>query len=349
MTPNAAQRFTVHKPSQASYWRAVILFGRNVASYKFALGKALLDLAQEQREEVTLDELAAPYSDAICEHLKVSDKQGTSKSSRFLDACRGFNAGSLTRDQLIGATSQLGFNNVIDAFHVVDKDELPIRFFTDERSSTTKGIRLTSELLELATGNAASDFEIETEARWRLVETAWEMNLPTRLLTVELDPDLDQLVPRRGSGRTPITSARGALNGYQKGFCFYCFRPLTLDTGNPDIANVDHFLPHSLGTRGWNQSINLDGVWNLVLACPECNGTAEKGARLPAKEYLERLHIRNEFLIGSHHPLRETLIAQTGGSEKERVLFLQTQWVEAQELGLSASVWKAEPLGASPF
>jgi len=32
-------------PSLASYWRSVILFGRNVASYKFALAKSLLEIA----------------------------------------------------------------------------------------------------------------------------------------------------------------------------------------------------------------------------------------------------------------------------------------------------------------
>jgi len=204
-------------------------------------------------------------------------------------------------------------------------------------------------LSDLANGGSVNDFATETEARWRLVETAWEMSLPTRLLTVELDSELDQLVPRNGVRRAPITSARHALNGYQKGFCFYCFKPLTLEKGSPDIANVDHFLPHALSTRGWNPSINLDGVWNLVLACPECNSTVEKGARLPAKEYLERLHQRNEFLIGSHHPLRETLIGQTGNSESERARFLQHQWVSAQEFGLSTSIWNTEPLEDPPF
>ena len=32
-------------PSLESYWRSVILFGRNVASYKFALAKSLLEIA----------------------------------------------------------------------------------------------------------------------------------------------------------------------------------------------------------------------------------------------------------------------------------------------------------------
>jgi hypothetical protein len=39
MTP-----FTDVQPSLDNYWRAIILFGRNVAAYKFALGKTLLGL-----------------------------------------------------------------------------------------------------------------------------------------------------------------------------------------------------------------------------------------------------------------------------------------------------------------
>lgn len=32
-------------PSLESYWRSAILFGRNVASYKFALAKSLFEIA----------------------------------------------------------------------------------------------------------------------------------------------------------------------------------------------------------------------------------------------------------------------------------------------------------------
>ena len=39
--------------------------------------------------------------------------------------------------------------------------------------------------------------------------------------------------------------------------------------------------------------------------------------------YVERLHLRNEFLIASHHPLQPTLIAQTGTSAHERTAMLQ--------------------------
>ena len=67
----------------------------------------------------------------------------------------------------------------------------------------------------------------------------------------------------------------------------------------------------------------LDGVWNLILACKQCNrGVGGKFAQVPTLGLLERLHTRNEFLISSHHPLRETLIGQTGDSEPKRRSFL---------------------------
>jgi len=46
-------------------------------------------------------------------------------------------------------------------------------------------------------------------------------------------------------------------------------------------------------------------------------------AQVPNLGLLERLHTRNEFLISSHHPLRETLIGLTGGAQPERRSFLK--------------------------
>ncbi len=48
-----------------------------------------------------------------------------------------------------------------------------------------------------------------------------------------------------------------------------------------------------------------------------------KAVRVPKVQYLERLSRRNEYLIWSHHPLRETLIAQTGATPAKRRDFLQ--------------------------
>ncbi|MBP6117296.1 MAG: hypothetical protein KA498_11740, partial [Neisseriaceae bacterium] len=74
----------------------------------------------------------------------------------------------------------------------------------------------------------------------------------------------------------------------------------------------------------------LDGIWNLVLSCPSCNrGEGGKFDRLPAPSLLDRLHQRNEYLISSSHPLRETLMQQTGASASARQRFIQTVYTEA--------------------
>lgn len=324
--------FTEVRPTLENYWRSIILFGRNVASYKFALGKSLLELAPKGQELIPLTDLAEPFSRNICEHLQVADKQATSAQSQFLDACRSFNSGTMTQDELVGTTTKRGFVNVIDAFHVVHDGEIGTRFFQDERRGTTKGIRLTDELLELAELCQFRDLGSEVEARWRLVETAWELNLPSRVLSVDYQEKGDLLVVgNQEFERKAITSCRDALNGYQKGKCFYCFDDISIVAGVEQFADVDHYFPHTLKPHGFGDTV--DGVWNLVLSCRICNrGPNGKFALLPKIRFLNRLHTRNNFYIQSHHPLRETLMQQTGVSEKERIAFLQQRYQEAKEI-----------------
>lgn len=231
-----------------NYWRSVILFGLNVASYKCALGKSLLELKNRGNDLVTLEELALPFARHIVDHLRKADKQATSRSSQFLNECRKFNRGEIDESRLSAITAKLGFVNVIDAFHIVNGKEIPTRFFLDERKSG-RGIRLTHNLYVLRDPQALS-LEQEAEARWRLVETAWELNLSRNLVTVSYDGDSQDLYADRSMRRVTITSCRGALNGYQKGKCFFCFGPIELRRGSRDIAEVDHFFPHVLRARG---------------------------------------------------------------------------------------------------
>jgi hypothetical protein len=332
--------FTEVQPTLENYWRSIILFGRNVASYKFALGKSLFELAQERQELVSLDQLAEPFARNVCQHLQLADKQATSNSSRFLDACRKFNANEIGQEELLDTTTKLGFNNVIDAFHVVHDGEIGVRFFTDERKGSEKGIRLTQDLFQLTEHFQYRNLPAEIEARWRLVETAWELKVPRHVLSVGYDSDSELLVVNDARlERRAITGCRDALNGYQKGKCFYCFGDISVEGSSMDLADVDHFFPHALKPHGLGGL--LDGVWNLVLSCQSCNrGAKGKFAQLPELRFLERLHKRNNFFIGSHHPLRETLIQQTGGTEPARRQFLQSTYQVAKKLLIRN--WKPE-------
>src|SRR5688500_8327356 len=120
-------RFVHVNPGPDAYWRAVIRFGQHSASYKFALGEALLSLAADGRATVPLEELATPFARAVCRHLAHSDRQGTAARSKFLDACRRHIRGELPFDHLVGITRRLGFVNVIDAFHRVGDTDVGVR------------------------------------------------------------------------------------------------------------------------------------------------------------------------------------------------------------------------------
>lgn len=173
------------------------------------------------------------------------------------------------------------------------------------------------------------------------------MNIAQHLIGVQYDTQSQQLyvVSDKQFRRKNITSSRGALNGYQLGRCFYCFDVIHL-TENTD---VDHFFPHML-QKVWAeaQQYHLDGIWNLVLACEQCNRGAEgKFALLPDIELLHRLDKRNEHLICSHHPLRETLILQTGKTTSVRRAFLQHIYQQAKAKLIHT--WKPKTLRDRPY
>ncbi len=45
------------EPTLENYWRAIVLFGENTASYKFAFAKALYDLKPAKNDLVRFEEL----------------------------------------------------------------------------------------------------------------------------------------------------------------------------------------------------------------------------------------------------------------------------------------------------
>lgn len=331
-------------PTLENYWRGVILFGRNVASYKFALAHALYDVDKSGSDLVTLEDLAIPFGRHLCQHLLHAPKQITSRGSQYLEACVQFNNGEISQDKLTETTVRLGFNNVIDAFHNVNAGEIEKRFFLDERK-TAKGIRLTDNFYQLSERQQYQNLVYETNARWNLVEQAWAMGVSRNLVAIEFDEQDQLLFSHINARRVNITSCRDSLNGYQKGRCFYCFRPISLVPGDSELADVDHFIPW----MARNEVNNINGVWNLVLACQCCNrGEAGKFAHLPSRKLLQRLHARNEYFIQSKLPLHETIVSQTGGKPVQRKDFLETNWQAAKNNRLFHT-WEPKAEGEATF
>ena len=67
---------------------------------------------------------------------------------------------------------------------------------------------------------------------------------------------------------------------FEDNTCFYCGCKLSRS------AHVDHVIPWAF--------VKADHLWNFVLACPKCNH--KKNDRLPTKEGLSRVIVRNEHL-----------------------------------------------------
>ena len=52
------------------FWRAVILYGLNTATYKIALGKALINLTEADQTNISMHELAVKFFDLYQDRIK---------------------------------------------------------------------------------------------------------------------------------------------------------------------------------------------------------------------------------------------------------------------------------------
>ena len=162
------------------------------------------------------------------------------------------------------------------------------------------------------------------------METAWELGVNRSLMSIGYNTETEQLFALDDKNRRKsVTGSRDALSGYQQGECFYCSTNLEVEGSEEVFPEIDHFFPHVLKSMQFGAEI--DGVWNLVLACKDCNrGEGGKFAQVPSLRLLEKLSARNEFLISSHHPLRETLMMQMGKQPESRKGFLNNYYNRAK-------------------
>ena len=332
-------QFQINDPSLESQWRAIILFGKNSATYKFAFAKSLLGLIEKEQNKISLNELAIPYANSIVEHLKKNNKQGSASSSKFLQGCRNYINEKIAKEELYSLTEKYGFVNVVDAFQKVNGGTVPDLFYEKNYRKGKKEIVVTDNLLKIKELFQYRNLEQEVEARWNLVETAWSLQINPNLLEVKYDENKSFFfIETNSMRRIDITSVRDSLNGYQKGKCFYSYQDISINKNHLNICEVDHFLPHSNKIAHSSTGANINGVWNLVLA--ESNINLNKKTKIPEIRFLHRLFNRNEFYIESKHPLAETIINQTGSTKESRRRFLETQY----NLALTHSIqqWKPE-------
>lgn len=291
------------------YWRAVILYGLNTATYKIALAQCLISFSEQGLTKVTMPQMAEAFFDIYLKRLENGKPQLLlpDRMTVMERVVMQFNTGSFSRKQAIDEVERAAFGDVIPRFHTVNDSPLPVKFY----DYTKNGLVLTDNLYEAVSGGGKETLKAELGSRWDLLEAAFEMHREES----ELINDIRQFYLSKGYARTDITHTRPVLNGYQNGVCFYCGELMA-----GDDVHVDHVIPRQL--------LYHDEIWNLVLAHNFCN--LQKSDSLPGPAYIQKLIDRNEHFIASNHPIKKRLIQQMGKTHIERNRFVWKTYEDAK-------------------
>ena len=329
--------------SLTNNFRSIFLIGANTATYKFALAKSLLEL--NNQTFVSLDDLSSIFAKHLIEHIQTGKRQIQGKgTAKLLNALYLYTQEQISEELMLHVTRTEGFKCVLDAFHNLPKKQQASKFFEKTIQDKKQGITLTDNLFHLLATEDSENFHNEIEGRWNLVESAWSEESLIHVQYDTVTEDLYYLKPVSNNSflhshlRTNLTGVRKPLNGYQKSKCFYCLKSISIQSGQDNTCDVDHVIPMSI-QYGSTYDLQLNEVWNLVLACKECNrwDHGGKAGNIPHLQFLLRLHQRNEYLIESNHPLKENIILRTGKKPDQRLDFLTKRFDFAK--GIKSTSW----------
>jgi hypothetical protein len=312
-------------------WRLAVLMGRNTRTYKFALANALLEAARSQEDVFPIEVLAIPYVRALLDRPSDAKQRTGSGELGEGDFLRILEEERVDSVRLGNPTSRIVESAVksmpamvMQKFHNLHGGNHVGHDFYEviSRRGSVK-VRITPELRSLVTQEAAQTLEAELESRWVIVERAWDAGIGPGLVATGpvLDASGDMLLdPVR---RAAVTKSRDSLVGFQAGRCFYCETPIPKDFSN---THVDHVFPFALMSRGIVRHLDLNAVWNLVVACQACN--LSKSSDLPDELVVSRLFERNEAIVGSPYPLKRAIEFLTGMTVEDRATFLRSVLAE---------------------
>lgn len=294
--------------SAKDYWKALVLYGLNQATYKIALGKALLSLCAKGQTHVSWDKLSKEFFQLYLARLSVEEpmpQQATPARQTVMERIvRLHQTDRLTFDQAIQEVGENAFGDVIYRFDNLGNDEsFKGKFY---RFEFGKQIILTDELHNILE-SCRNELEDELGARWSLLEGAFSIQQDNYSLV----NDLRLTFLQKGHTRKNLTNNIPFLQGYQGNTCFYCGEPVNMG----DI-HVDHVLPR--------QVLHHDEIWNLVLSHSFCN--EQKSDKLIGGHYVRKLIARNENIVGSNHPWKKKIMSSLGSTPDARRSTLQRHY-----------------------
>jgi hypothetical protein len=310
--------------STKDYWKALILYGLNQATYKIALGKTLLSLANSGQTNVSWEALSMEfflqYQQRLSQDSPMPQQATPARQTVMERIVALYQSKKLSIDDAIQDVGNNAFGDVIHRFDNLGSDEsFKGKFYHFEFG---KKLILTDELHTIAESSQI-ELDEELDARWSLLEGAFSIQQENYTLS----NDLRQTYLEKGYKRKNITNNIPFLQGYQGNICFYCGEPIQAG----DI-HVDHVLPR--------QVLQHDEIWNLVLSHSFCN--EHKSDKLVGDHYMRKLIARNENIVGSNHPWKKKIMRTLGKTPDDRSSTLQQHYDTVRSV-LGAHYWGGLP------
>jgi len=109
------------------YWKALILYGLNQATYKIALGKTLLNLCDQGYTDVPWDVLSKEFLQQYIHRLTTGEalpqQSIPARRTRMEQIVSAYKSDKLSFDGAISEVGDTAFNDVIHRFHNLGRDE----------------------------------------------------------------------------------------------------------------------------------------------------------------------------------------------------------------------------------
>ncbi len=285
----------------SDYWKGVILFGLNNATYKMGLGKVLLMHAKAGVNRVSWEDLSKDFLSEYLDRLTddpMPQQANPARRTVMERIAADLMGDHINESQAIERVATDAFNDVVPRFQTIGTDKSIVKNLFYE-PDFGKQLVLTDTLLSLGDEKFA-ELDQEVDARWNLLEGAFSINQSQH--SYQLANNVREIYLADGYERKSLTDNIPFLQGYQGNTCFYCGQRME------GQIHVDHVLPR--------QVINHDEVWNLVLSHSDCN--LLKGDYLVGQHFIEKLTQRNENIMGSNHPWKHRISSQLGNTAKRR-------------------------------
>lgn len=289
------------------FFKGIVLFGLNAATYKMALAQTMLNASRNQSNELLWSDLSENYFNAYLDRLEsnpMPQQANPNRLTKMERIVKEYQLDALTKNEAIQKVGDTAFEDVVPRFQTIGTDKnIVANYFYDIEYG--RRLVLKDSLLSLSI-DQMNTLDGEITARWGLLEGAFSINQSS----FELANDIREIYLKFGYERKPLTSNIPFLSGYQGNVCFYCGEPMDND------IHVDHVLPR--------QVINHDEVWNLVLAHGDCN--LLKSDRLVGEHFMRKLIARNENIMGSNHPWKSKIQTALGTTPKRRASTLTAHY-----------------------